>query len=846
MAGRAIGVDLGTLNSCVAVVDEGKAVVLADESRTTIPSCVAIQGGRELVGAAAKRHAVTSPQNTILAVKRLIGHPFDSDEVRAAGARLPYALKASPLGSVLFEVGGVELTPVQVSAKILQRVREVAEHNLGEPVKQAVISVPAHFNDVQRKATKLAAEYAGLEVLRLINEPTAAAFAYGYKKHKDFTLAVYDLGGGTFDVTIMRARGDTFEVVATDGDSYLGGEDFDYAIAEWLEREFKIEFGRDLSGDPSARLRLKEAAEKAKVELSDVDSARIQLPFLTRMPDGTRPNFERALTRAKMAELCQPLVERTLVLCERCITTARVVRGEIGEVLLVGGQSRMLAVREAVKKFFAKEPRRDINPDEVVAMGAALYAYSLTADSLKEEAVDAAEDAYAVALRETAVARKILDEVEQIRARPLDDQGLAARLASLLKATEGDGPVPQEFADRTDGGPISTLGPITFGVTDEPGQAARPLTVAPATAGKTAIKTKGPKTAPKTAAPKTAAPKPGAPKTAAPKAKSEPTPSAPAPVAAAPGPKTKTRTTAKKKKAPSEFSELIERGAVADDDLPSAVKGLKDELLQIDYKAAELIEKLADELPTGAAAELLDIAKERLSDSLLAAKGAQQEVVANLKSAAEHKSARRVDLRDVTSLPLGIAAVGDIFTVLIDQNVVVPTEHQRVFTTNQDGQAEVEIRVFQGRSKAIHDNQLLGSFILEGIAPARRMEPKIEVAFRIDENGILAVRARDAESGAQQGLRIEDPLGLQRSRRRRRPTPKRPRPKLRSSSSSRGDRALARRAHASGAALLAQLARGMAPGVVLAREALRFLELDRECGEHERLGQHAGPRRQAE
>jgi molecular chaperone DnaK (HSP70) len=738
MSGRAIGIDLGTLNSCVAVVEEGKVVVLADEARTTIPSCVAIQGDRELVGAAAKRQAVTAPQSTILAVKRLIGHPFDSDEVRAAAARLPYALKASPLGSVLFEVGSKELTPVQVSAKILQKVREVAEQNLGEPVKQAVISVPAHFNDVQRKATKLAAEYAGLEVLRLINEPTAAAFAYGYKKHKDFTLAVYDLGGGTFDVTIMRARGDTFEVVATDGDSYLGGEDFDYAIAEWLEREFQNEFGRDLSGDPSARLRLKEAAEKAKVELSDVETTSIKLPFFTRMPDGSRPNFERALSRAKLFELCKPLVERTLALCERCISTARVVKNEIGEILLVGGQSRMLSVRDSVRNFFGREPRRDINPDEVVAMGAALYAYSLTADTLKDEAVDAAEDAYAVALRETAVARKILNEVEQLRAKPLDDQGLAARLSTLLKATEGDGPVPTEFGVRTDGGPVSTLGPITFGVSEEP---AAPKAESAKTASKTKTKTKA----------KPAAAAPPAP--------------APAPE---PGPKTKTKaktqTATKKKaakKAPGDFGELIERGKVGESDLPEAVKGLKDELLQIDYKAAELIEKLADELPTGAAAELLDMAKERLQESVAAAKGAQQEIVHNLKSAVEHKNARRVNLRDVTSLPLGIASVGELFTVLIDQNIVVPTEHQRIFTTNQDGQAEVEIRVFQGRSKAVSDNQLLGSFILEGIAPARRMEPKIEVGFRIDENGILHVRARDAESGAQQGLRIEDPLGLQ-------------------------------------------------------------------------------------
>ena len=770
MAARAIGIDLGTLNSCVAVVSEGKAVVLADESRTTIPSCLAIQGGRELVGAAAKRHAVTSPQATILAVKRLIGHPFDSDEVRAAAARLPYPLKASPLGSVIFEVGGVELTPVQVSAKILAKVREVAEHNLGEPVKQAVISVPAHFNDVQRKATKLAAEYAGLEVLRLINEPTAAAFAYGYKKHKDFTLAVYDLGGGTFDVTIMRARGDTFEVVATDGDSYLGGEDFDYAIAEWLEHEFENEFGRDLSNDPAARLRLKEAAEKAKVELSDVDSTRITLPFLTRMPDGTRPNFERALSRAKLSELCGPLVERTLSLCERCISTARVVKGEIGEVLLVGGQSRMLAVRDAVKKFFGKEPRRDINPDEVVAMGAALYAYSLTADHLKEEAVDAADEAYEVALRETAVARKILEEVEQIRAKPLDDQGLAARLASLLKATEGDGPVPTEFGARTDGGPVSTLGPITFGVSEDPAKPAEAPAAAKAappvetpthgpktkTKAKTKAKTK-PKLEPELEEPKLELPEKEPPKRPAAKADGPKTGTKPPTRAPTKAP---TKAPAKKKPA-SEFGDMIERGKVDADDLPTPLKGLKDELLQIDYKATELIEKLADELPTGVAAELLDIAKERLAGSVHAAKEASEEVVENLKSASEHKHARRVNLRDVTSLPLGIASVGDLFTVLIDQNVVVPTEYQRVFTTNQDGQAEVEIRVYQGRSKSVVDNQRLGAFILEGIAPARRMEPKIEVAFRIDESGILSVKARDAQSGAQQGIRIEDPLGLQ-------------------------------------------------------------------------------------
>ncbi len=689
MAGPVVGIDLGTLNSCVAVVKDGKAVVLADEARTTTPSCVAIQQGRELVGAAAKRHAVTSPQSTVIAVKRLIGHAFDSDEVRAAAARVPYTLSASPLGGVLLEVEGAKLTPVEVSTKILKRVREVAEKALGVPVTRAVISVPAHFNDVQRKATKLAAEYAGLEVLRLINEPTAAAFAYGYKKHKDFTLAVYDLGGGTFDVTVMCARGDTFEVVATDGDSYLGGEDFDYAIAEWLESEFAAEHGFDLSTQQAARLRLKEAAEKAKIELASAEVAQIDLPFLAVLPDGTQANFSRSFSRQKLVEVCQPLVARTLELCERCLSTARISRGEVGEVLLVGGQSRMLAVRDAVKDFFGKEPRRDINPDEVVAIGAALYAYSLSADQLQKEAVDAAEDAYGVAVRRTEVARKIVKEVESLRARPLDDAGLASRLQSLLQATQADGTIPPDFRDTTDPG---SIGPITFG-TSEPAEddSPRMLDVA---------------------------------------------------------------------HEPLQLEGLLGNSA-SDDDLPTAIRGLKSELMQLDYKAAELIEQLANDVCDAEASELLEIAKDRLNESLTDARGASDEVVEQIKTAVEHKQARRVNLRDVTSLPLGIASAGGVFTVLIDQNVVVPTELARVFTTNQDGQAEVEIRVFQGRARNVADNQLLGSFILEGIAPARRMEPKIDVAFRIDENGILAVRACNAESGAEQSIRIEDPLGLQ-------------------------------------------------------------------------------------
>ncbi|MCP4003030.1 MAG: Hsp70 family protein, partial [bacterium] len=439
MSRNVIGIDLGTLNSCVAAVREGRAEVLRGDNRGIVPSCVGFKDGKVLVGAPAKRHAVSDPQSTLIAIKRLIGHAFDSREVREAAEQLPYKIKKSRLGSVVLQIGDEELSPVQVSTLILAKVKEIAETALGSPVGEAVISVPAHFNDVQRKATMLAAEDAGLKVLRLVNEPTAAAFAYGYKKAKDFTLAVYDLGGGTFDVTVLRARGNTFSVVATDGDSYLGGEDFDLKIAEWLEAEFTSEFGQGFGEDRAARQRVREAAEKAKVELTEVETSQIELPFLTKLDDGTRPGFSRTITRAKVAELVSPLIARTRELCERCLQTASISVNEISEVLLVGGQSRMPAVREVVRDLFAKEPRRDINPDEVVAMGAALYAYSLVSDDLAQEAEDEAKESFAVAVKETSVARKLVNEIADLGTAEIDNKALADRLEALLAAAEAGG-----------------------------------------------------------------------------------------------------------------------------------------------------------------------------------------------------------------------------------------------------------------------------------------------------------------------------------------------------------------------------------------------------------------------
>jgi molecular chaperone DnaK (HSP70) len=659
VSSRIVGIDLGTSNSCVAVVEGGKARALGDEGRRTIPSCLGFARGKEVVGEAARRLATTDPHNTVVAAKRILGHSYDSPEVQKARERMPYAIRPSPLGSVLLEVGGRELTPVQVSARVLQKVKQVAEQALGESVEKAVISVPAHFNDVQRKATKLAAEYAGLEVVRLINEPTAAAFAYGYRRAEDLTLAVYDLGGGTFDITVMTAKGDTFQVDATDGDSYLGGEDFDHAIVDWLISEFQAEHGHDLRGDEAARLRVKEAAERAKRELSEVPETQIELPFLAQLPDGSRPHFARKLGRDKLEELVRPLVDRSLELCKRCLLNASLQREDVSEVLLVGGMTRMPFVRNAVKQFFGKEPRRDINPDEAVALGAALFAYSISSGELREEALEAAEEAYEVAYRQTAVARRVLADVERLRPGELASKQGGDRLQDLLEQAE----------------------------LEIESQASLP--------------------------------------------------------------------------------EL--RAA----DLPAAVEKLKDELLEIERRAAEVMRKAqldaetsddtlgSDGTPLPFDREaLFETARERIAERVALAQDASEKAESRLEEAEAHGRARKVELIDVTSHALGIAAAADVMSVLVPKNTKIPARHVRNFTTHQDGQTEVEIRVFQGPYSRASENHGLGSFVLEHIPPAARMQPKIEVAFELDASGMLAVSASDKLTGRQQSMRIEAPVAL--------------------------------------------------------------------------------------
>ncbi|WP_139974676.1 MULTISPECIES: molecular chaperone DnaK [Brucella/Ochrobactrum group] len=378
---KVIGIDLGTTNSCVSVMDGKNAKVIenAEGARTT-PSIVAFSDSDErLIGQPAKRQAVTNPEGTIFAVKRLIGRRFDDPMVTKDKGLVPYQIVKGDNGDAWVEVHGKKYSPSQVSAMILQKMKETAESYLGETVTQAVITVPAYFNDAQRQATKDAGKIAGLEVLRIINEPTAAALAYGLDKNDGKTIAVYDLGGGTFDVSVLEIGDGVFEVKSTNGDTFLGGEDFDMRLVEYLVSEFKKESGIDLKNDKLALQRLKEAAEKAKIELSSSQQTEVNLPFIT--ADATGPkHLAIKLSRAKFESLVDDLVQRTIEPCKAALKDAGLKAGEIDEVILVGGMTRMPKIQEVVKAFFGKEPHKGVNPDEVVAMGAAIQAGVLQGD----------------------------------------------------------------------------------------------------------------------------------------------------------------------------------------------------------------------------------------------------------------------------------------------------------------------------------------------------------------------------------------------------------------------------------------------------------------------------------
>src|SRR5512132_1234718 len=501
--GKVIGIDLGTTNSCVAVM-EGKTpkVIENAEGMRTTPSIVAFtDDGERLVGQPAKRQAVTNPERTFFAVKRLVGRRYDDPMVEKDKKLVPYKITKASNGDAWVEEDGKTYSPSQISAFILQKMKETAEAHLGQKVEQAVITVPAYFNDAQRQATKDAGKIAGLEVLRIINEPTAAALAYGLDKTKSGTIAVYDLGGGTFDVSVLEIGDGVFEVKSTNGDTFLGGEDFDMRLVSYLADEFQKEQGINLRNDKLALQRLKEAAEKAKIELSSTTQTEINLPFITADASGPK-HLTMKLTRAKFEALVQDLVDKTIEPCRKALKDAGLTAGEIGEVVLVGGMTRMPKVQEVVKQLFGKEPHKGVNPDEVVAIGAAIQAGVLQGD-------------------------------------------------------------------------------------------------------------------------------------------------------------------------------------------------VKDVLLL-----------------------------------------------------------------DVTPLSLGIETLGGVFTRIIDRNTTIPTKKSQVFSTAEDNQNAVTIRVFQGEREMAADNKILGQFDLVGIPPAPRGVPQIEVTFDIDANGIVNVSAKDKATGKEQQIRIQASGGL--------------------------------------------------------------------------------------
>ena len=377
--GKVIGIDLGTTNSCVAVMEAGEPVVIPNaEGNRTTPSVVAFtKDGERLVGGPAKRQAVTNPLNTIFSIKRFMGRRFS--EVKAEKDLVPYKVTATPTDDCQIEIQGKQYRPPEISAMILQKMKETAENYLGEKVSQAVVTVPAYFNDAQRQATKDAGRIAGLEVLRIINEPTAAALAYGLDSKKNERVAVYDLGGGTFDISILAIGDDSFEVLSTNGDTHLGGDDFDQRIINYLAEQFKKDQGIDLRKDPMALQRLKEASEKAKCELSSAVTTEVNLPFITADAAGPK-HLTYAITRAKLEQLCDDLLQRTKNPCKQALQDAGLKASDIEEVILVGGMTRMPAVGEIVKGLFGKEPHRGVNPDEVVALGAAIQGGVLAGD----------------------------------------------------------------------------------------------------------------------------------------------------------------------------------------------------------------------------------------------------------------------------------------------------------------------------------------------------------------------------------------------------------------------------------------------------------------------------------
>ena len=696
--GPVIGIDLGTTNSVVAVADKNGIRVLSGEDGTLIPSVVSFHpGGDVLVGANAKERRLLDAQNTVYSVKRLIGRPYTSYEVKEARERFAFELSEGPSGGVLVTARGETYTLSEISAFVLRHVRKVAETALGAECGQAVVTVPANFNELQRSATKAAGRVAGLDVLRILNEPTAAALAYGYNKTSNERVAVYDLGGGTFDITILQLAGDVFEVLATAGDTFLGGDDLDSAIADHMAGHFLAQSRYDARQDRQAYERLKAAAEWAKIQLSDKPHVKLCIEELAYGDGGKALNLDYALTREQLEHMCQPFVARSFDVCEDAMKAAGLRPTQLDNVILVGGSTRIPLLQRMVAEYFGRKPLSDIDPDLVVAKGAALQALALAEPARKAALAR-------VALKKVAqpttgdhpqVSEDMTfeDEVTNIGERPPLPPPPVARAAR--KATlPGQAPPPPPVELKKGQEPAADDGLIDTPTRSREEPLEHELT-------------------------RVAAPV-------------DPLDFQPTRMADASG-------------------LLMQIGGPTGDE---------PELLSEEEEPSGLLLELGDDafppasVPVdGSPPPPLEL-RSSAPDELRAALDENVDTVTAALPAADVPT-RTPLLLDVTPLSLGVETVDGYCEHIIRRNSAIPAGQTKMFTTARDGQDTVVVRICQGEDRHIRGNQLLGEVVLEGLRPATRGKVQIAVRFMIDADGTLQVRAQDVGTGQQQQIAIK-------------------------------------------------------------------------------------------
>jgi molecular chaperone DnaK len=696
--GPVIGIDLGTTNSVVAVADQpGGRVLAADDGTKLIPSVVSFHpSGDVLVGASAKERRLLDAQNTVYSVKRLIGRPYTSYEVKQAQERFAFELSEGPSGGVLVTARGETYTLSEISAFVLRHVRKIAEEALGKECSQAVVTVPANFNELQRSATKAAGRVAGLDVLRILNEPTAAALAYGYNKTSTERVAVYDLGGGTFDITILQLAGDVFEVLATAGDTFLGGDDIDTAIADHMGAQFLEQNRYDTREDRQAYERLRAAAEWAKIQLSERPDVKLCIEELAYGDGGIALNLDYALTRQQLEHMCQPLVARSFDVCEDAMKAAGLRPTQLDNVILVGGSTRIPLLQRMVAEYFGRKPLVNIDPDLVVAQGAALQAQTLAVPSRKAPLGKVALKKVAqpgTGSRDVAPEEGFEDEVTNIGDRPpLPPPPVmrAARKATL----PGRAPPPPPIQLKKSG-----ESPVDDGLADTPTRS-----------------------------------------------REEPLEHEPTRVAEAADPLDFQST-----RMADASGLLMQIGAQTKDEpeeLDEEPSGLMVELG--DDAFSQVSEVPADGTPPPPPP--LDLASSAPAE-LRAALDENVDTVTGAVVVPEGPQAPL--LLDVTPLSLGVETVDGYCEHIIRRNSAIPAGQTKMFTTARDRQESVIVRICQGEDRQVSGNQLLGEVVLDGLRPAARGKVQIAVRFMIDADGTLQVRAQDVGTGQQQQIAIK-------------------------------------------------------------------------------------------